>query len=521
MKNKDSSPKNTKKKKRSSKNLKINTRIIISSVLGIIVPIVIIMTFFTICISQNISFFGLSSTATNTYGIINQIRWSQTLSTIADELSSDESEQEKKEYISDFSSNLEDLGYNIYIECDGAVFYSATDENIIEKANSIVEINDISQNINYFGQNGMVIVNHAQSGSKNYNIIILNDEYTVNDASEKLNAQNIKSLILSQTGIIIFFITVVFILSIIILSLITSKTIVAPIRKIAKGANEIARGNLDYNIDFESTNELGKTVDAFNEMRIRLKESIEKQTKAEDERKILVAGIAHDLRTPLTSAKGYAEGILDGIADTDEKKLKYLQTICTSIDETEKILNDLSTISRLELRNFELNKTDVSVNEFLADGAQEIGLILEREGFDFSYDSNCSNDTKISIDTDIFARVISNIISNSIKYKRENVKGKVEISLNEYEKNIIIEISYNCSGVERNNLPKIFDTMYRTDPARTKVSQGSGLGLSICKQIVELHGGTIWASTSHDDGLSILISLPKKENDINEQNSDN
>ena len=117
----------------------------------------------------------------------------------------------------------------------------------------------------------------------------------------------------------------------------------------------------------------------------------------------------------------------------------------------------------------------------------------------------------ICIDSDRFSRVISNIISNSIKYARDDIKGKISIVIDEYERSVIIEISDNGIGVDRESLPKIFDTMYRTDPARTKVSQGSGLGLAVCKQIVELHSGTIWARSDEGKGLSVFISLPKKE----------
>ena len=94
------------------------------------------------------------------------------------------------------------------------------------------------------------------------------------------------------------------------------------------------------------------------------------------------------------------------------------------------------------------------------------------------------------------------------------------MALNEYERSVILEISDNGIGVDKQNLTKIFDVMYRTDPARTKVSDGSGLGLSVCRQIVELHGGTIWATGRKGNGLSIFISLPKRVTE-NEENSDN
>lgn len=501
------------KKKRSSKNLKINTRIILTSVLAIVIPIIIIALFSTVFINTISSYFNFSSVTTNTYSAVNQMQWSQTLSSIAVELTSDNEDEDKLKNLSNFVSPLEDLNSLIYVERDGEVFYTTDSSiNILEKANNLTELKD-GENINYFSSNGLVIVNHAQrdESSPKYKVVIVNDDYIVDDASRRLSAQKLSSLLLGRTGLIVLVIVLLFVTAIGIISFIATQTIVKPIKKISHGADEIARGNLDYEIDYKSTNELGQTVDSFNDMRLRLKESIEKQAKAEEKRKILVAGIAHDLRTPLTSVKGYAEGLRDGIADTPQKRDSYIQIICNSIDDTQRILDDLLTVSKLELNGLELNKTDVSVKEFFDDGAQEIKLILDNADFDFYYENKCSDTTSICIDTDRFARVISNIIANSIKYAKENVKGRVDMIIEEYDRAVIIEIKDNGIGVDSLSLPKIFDTMYRADPARTKVSQGSGLGLAVCKQIVELHNGSIWARSRNSDGLSVFISLPKKE----------
>ena len=130
----------------------------------------------------------------------------------------------------------------------------------------------------------------------------------------------------------------------------------------------------------------------------------------------------------------------------------------------------------------------------------------------------------LRIDTDRFTRVIDNIISNSIKYRRKGVKGKVSLIISEYEHSVMFEVADNGMGVDSASLTRIFDTLYRADKARSNVSDGSGLGLAVCRQIVELHGGMIWAQTNAAKGLSIFISLPKKEKeekeDTNEKDSD-
>lgn len=499
-----------KKNKRSSKNLKINTRIVLTSVLAIVIPIVIIATFSTVFINTISSYFNFSSVTTNSYSAINQIQWSQTLNTISEVLLEDVNDKTKLKNLESLVNPLEKFNTKIYIKRNQQVFYSTKGNlDILADANKITDF-DESRNTNYFGDKGLVLINHSVDSSNNYMILIVNEDYAVNDISAKGSIQEFTKTILGRTGIIVLVIALLFITAIAVISFITSQTIVKPIKKISNGAEEIAKGNLDYSIDYDSTNELGQMAESFNNMRLRLKESIERKNRAENQRKELIAGIAHDLRTPLTSVKGYAEGLRDGIANTPQKQKNYMNIICSSIDDTEKILDELLTYSKLELDGFELDKSTVNVNEFFRDGVEEIKLLLEENNFAFSFMTTCSDDTTLELDVDRFTRVINNIISNSIKYRRENVEGKIDLHINEYKQSIIIEIADNGIGVDKSSLGKIFDTMYRADKARSKVSDGSGLGLSVCKKIVELHGGSIWATSNHGQGLSIFISMPKE-----------
>lgn len=498
-------------KNRSSKNLKINTRIVITALLAILIPVVIIASFSTVIITKVSSYFNFSSVTSNSYSTINHMQWSQTLQGIANALLNNEKDETTAEDIKEFVAPLEKFNSVIYIEKNGKLFYSTENsECALNIADKIVSL-DKTKNINYFGDNGLVIIDHAKKGNDTYVIVIVNENYTVDDAYTRISAKAFSNLLLGRTGIIALIIVLLFIISIVVISLITSRTITEPIKKIAIGADEIARGNLDYKIDYKSTNELGQTVDSFNSMRTRLKHSIEEKNIADEKRKELIAGIAHDVRTPLTSAKGYAEGLLDGIASTPEKQEQYIKTIISSINDTEKILNELLNVSQLELNSYRLNMVNISIKNFIDDGVEDIKRTLTEIGFEFTYFCNCSEEAVVSIDTDAFQRVISNIISNSIKYSRDNVKGKIWLNLNEYDKSVILEIRDNGIGVDKQSLTKIFDTMFRADPARTKTSEGSGLGLSICKQLVELHNGLIWASSNNEHGLSVFISLPKKE----------
>ena len=117
----------------------------------------------------------------------------------------------------------------------------------------------------------------------------------------------------------------------------------------------------------------------------------------------------------------------------------------------------------------------------------------------------------VMLDSDQFQRVIRNIVSNSIRYCKKDVQGKISFIAREYNKTVIFEIKDNGIGISSENLPKIFDSFYRADPARSRVSEGSGIGLYVCKQIVELHDGRIWASSKEGEGMTIHIALNKAQ----------
>lgn len=510
--------KNKEKKKFAWKNISIPTRLTITTLSGIGISIILIGTLWSVFFNTMATYFDISSVTTSSYSMLNQLQWNQALSSISNELAGNDSNEKKIEELKKFVSPIEALGSQIYIECNNEKFYSSSQKNdILQMANSITPINT-AMNTNYFGENGIVIVSHCESKDNRYLVLIASDNYTVNDVNSRNTAQDFTSLTFGKTGIIVLIMALIFITIIASLSVVTAKVINKPLKQLDFGANQIAGGNLDYRIDYESKNELGTVVNAFNNMAEKLRESIEEKNEMQESRKEMIAGVAHDLRTPLTSVKGYVEGLMDGIANTPEKQERYLKTIYSSTKDMERLLDELLTISRLELGKIQLITSPVNINDFLDDCAEDISTEMEKQGFDFIYDNACEREAVVELDVDRFSRVLTNIISNSIKYKKPNVKGKIEISAQSYEKSVIISIADNGIGVDSQTLPKIFDSFYRADKARSNVANGSGIGLSVCKQIVELHGGHIWATGREGEGLTILISLQKRMNDNEQEN---
>ena len=498
-----------KKKKRSMRDLKISTRISLATIFGVLIPLTIIGIFLLIFYSTFTAYLNVASDNTKSYSFMNGFQWTQVLTNVADELVSDDSDEKKLENIKELVEPAEKIGSLVYIGDSSGVFYTNSSmDKVFETANEITNLN-AEKNTYCFSENGMVILTHASATENTYTILIANPEYTLDDIIDETAADDFNIVLYGRTAFIITVITLVFIITALALSFITSSTIIKPIKKLQEGSHEIANGNLEYVIDYDSTNEIGKTVDSFNNMTMRLRESLKEQEEIQHSRRDIITGLAHDLRTPLTSIKGYVEGLRDGIADTPEKQERYFERIFASTATMEKLLNDILTVSKLEAGNISIDLQKIKVNDFLDDCQSSISLYLEKRGFESDYDNKCSDNAYVMLDSDQFQRVIRNIVSNSIKYSKEDIQGVIKFSATEYESTVIIAIEDNGIGVTSENLPKLFDSFFRADSSRTQSDEGSGIGLYVCKQIVELHGGRIWATGKEGVGLTIHIALDK------------
>ena len=496
-------------KNRSIRNFKISTRITLATVFGVLIPLIIIGIVGTLFYSAFSTYFDFKTLDSNTYSVVNVFQWNQLLNGIADELISDHSDERKLKEIESLATPAKKTGSLIYISNSSGDFYTNSDkEAVFNTANKIIPVN-IQKNTYCVTAKGMVLLTRAASENEEYLILIADPNYTLNDVIDEASIEGFNTIIYGRGAFIIAVILAVFFITALILSFITASTIIKPIRKLEEGSREIAQGNLDYAIDYKSTNEIGETVDSFNMMTDRLRESIHWKNEAEASRKEMIAGVAHDLRTPMTSVKGYVEGIMDGIADTPEKQQQYLQRIYDSTDSMEKLLDELLTVSKLETGKVTLDIQKIRINDFLYDCREFIGPYLEENGFEYTYDNKCSDDAFVMLDSDQFQRVIKNIVLNAVRYSKKDVKGFVRFSAAEYNRTVIIAIEDNGIGISSENLPRIFDSFYRADTARTNVSEGSGLGLYVCKQIVELHEGRIWASSKEGEGTTIHIALNK------------
>lgn len=286
-----------------------------------------------------------------------------------------------------------------------------------------------------------------------------------------------------------------------------ARGILVPLDKLRRATHEIRDGNLDYRVDYEGKNELGDVCADFDEMRLRLRESVESQQRYEDNRKELLAGISHDLSTPLTAIKGYVAGLIDGIADTPEKQAHYLKTIYSTACDMDNLVSELFTFSKLDLDRIPFYFEQVDLVGFFEDCCDELQPKFAAQETEIQFHNHCGASAYSSVDRIQMKRAVMNIVNNCVKYKNPGL-CTIVITLQTDGPDIRIEISDNGMGVSEEELTKIFDSFYRTDRARTNVSSGSGLGLAITRQIIDRHSGKIWATGSIGKGLTICIQLP-------------
>ena len=192
--------------------------------------------------------------------------------------------------------------------------------------------------------------------------------------------------------------------------------IVTPIYKLEEAAQNIKEGNLDFTVEAETNDEMGKLCRNFEDMRQRLKESAEEKLEAEKQNRILISNISHDLKTPITAIKGYVEGIMDGVADTPEKVDKYMRTIYSKAIDMDRLINELTLYAKIDTNRIPYDFKRMKASDYFDDCIEEIGLGLEAEHIGLSYFNYAEDSVEIIADPEQLKRVIDNIIGNSIKY---------------------------------------------------------------------------------------------------------
>lgn len=280
--------------------------------------------------------------------------------------------------------------------------------------------------------------------------------------------------------------------------------IMEPLEALADGAKRIRDNDLTQNIKYMGEIEFENACVAFNDMQESILTEQEKNRRYEKARTDMIAGISHDLRTPLTAIRGTIKGLMDGVASRPEQQKKFLEAAYRRTGDMDLLLNQLFYLSKMETGNMPISLQNIEISAFLNNYAKSKQEFIESDKEQIKVDTQGIT-AEVSVDPEQFQRILDNLLENSRKYG-EKVPLMIEIALHKTPKGLSICFKDNGVGVPEEKLPRIFEEFYRGDESRNK-KEGNGLGLYIVKYLMEAMGGSVRAESA--DGLAVYLELRK------------
>ncbi len=236
------------------------------------------------------------------------------------------------------------------------------------------------------------------------------------------------------------------------------------------------------------------------------KDEIEILQENEAYRKEFLQNLSHELKTPIFAIQGYVHTLIGGALDNPDVNKKFLNSTSRNIDRLVNLVDDLDEISKLESGEQLLYKENFVIQELVKDVFDSLAIKADEKQLKLLIKKGCEVPLTVHADKEKMRQVIINLIDNAIKYGKQN--GQIEASAYKIEgKKILVEISDDGQGISEDHIGRIFERFYRTDTARSRKVGGSGLGLSICKHIIEAHDQTIHVRSTIDVGTTFGFTL--------------
>jgi signal transduction histidine kinase len=279
-----------------------------------------------------------------------------------------------------------------------------------------------------------------------------------------------------------------------------SRRILAPVQALTSAAQQLGQGDLAQRVADSAPGEIGQLARTFNAMAGNLE-------KAEFQRRSLVADVAHELRTPLSNVQGYLEAVKDGVLPPDEPTI---ETIYQQVRHVVKLVDDLRLLALADAGVMRLDRQPASIDDLLSQTAEAFGPAAEAKGVSLEFQSpefqSPGQLPLVWVDHTRIAQVLSNLLDNAIFHSPPG--GVVTISVQEIDQALRVSVADTGPGIAPTDLNQLFDRFYRTDPSRARSTGGTGLGLTIARQLVEAHGGTIGVDSKLNEGSRFFFELP-------------
>ena len=271
---------------------------------------------------------------------------------------------------------------------------------------------------------------------------------------------------------------------------------VRPLKKVQKAAREYADRNLTYPLTIRSRDEIRSLSD-------NLKEMARQMENTGDDQHRFLANISHDFRSPLTSIRGYMVAIQDGTIPP-EMQGKYIDVVINETDRLTKLANGLLDMTQLE-NGIMLDRSEFDMNELIREVLPTFeGRVEEKNiSFDITFDDE---EARVYADRSRIEQVVYNLVDNAIKFSLQD--SVIDISTHLHGDKIFVSVADHGVGIEKENLPKIWDRFYKTDTSRGRDKKGTGLGLSIVREIIQAHRENIDVISTPNIGTEFIFTLP-------------
>jgi len=286
-----------------------------------------------------------------------------------------------------------------------------------------------------------------------------------------------------------------------------SRSITLPIRQMKETAERIAKGDFSGRVRIKSRDEFGELAKSFNIMADELEQVIESLRLMDKMRTDFVASVSHELKTPLTLIKGYTETLENKGIEDKKTTTRFISIIKEHSDRLGKIVDDLLSLSELELSKDCVNKEDFDLKELIDEVVLGFGLALGRKKQKLIVDVQ-DGDFRMHGDRNRIGQVLVNLIDNAIKYTPES--GRIELIVSDRDGQLCFSVQDDGIGIAAEHIDRVFERFYRVDKARSRELGGTGLGLSIAKHIVLAHNGKISIESRPKTGTKVTVTLPKE-----------
>lgn len=282
-----------------------------------------------------------------------------------------------------------------------------------------------------------------------------------------------------------------------------------PLHLLTNAIGRIREGFYGEKIDYVSNDEIGNLAEAINTMSDTIQKKEEEAKKIEIAKNEFLAMITHELKTPLVPIQGFSDMLLgEYLGSLNENQKDRLKIIRSSADSLLQLISDLLDAQKLELVQLKIKKTNNDLKETIETAMKSMQSQALADQIKLTHNLNRS--IYASYDDVRMIQVLTNLIKNSLKAVLSKV-GKIEISVEENPKEIIVSVKDNGKGIPDNVVDNVFEKFYQVDTSSTREFGGSGLGLSICRGIVESHGGRIWVQSKVNEGSTFSFTIPINE----------